>query len=176
MKNSIKKSAEYITNAFKVRQSKLPLTVCLKSGIKGMITISLLSVIGFISGMHLVIAPFASSCITVFTSPDQEYAQPINIIGGYFVATIVGILMINIMPNEWWILGIMLSITISVMAIFRVTHPPAGGIPFVIFYYHQKDAIDMVFYPVIIGSFIIVIVALFLHSLPFAKRQYPSKI
>lgn len=175
MKKLFKKSLSRLFNTFRVRQVKIPFNVCLKSGVKGMVTIFLLSVIGYLSGKNLVIAPFASSCITVFTCPEDNFAQPINVIGGYFVATIVGILLINIMPTQWWILGPMLAITITIMAFFRVTHPPAGGIPFVIFYYHQTNAIDLVFYPVMIGSFIIVLMALFLHNLPFSKREYPRK-
>lgn len=175
MKKTLRKLLSKFRPIYSLRQPKMSLVLCLKSGIKGMITIFLLSVIGYLSGKNLVIAPFASSCITVFTNPKDDFAQPINIIGGYFIATIVGILLINILPNEWWILGPMLAITISMMAIFRVTHPPAGGIPFVIFYYHQTNAIDFVFYPVMIGSFFIVILALFLHNLPFTKREYPRK-
>jgi len=173
MNKAIKNFFKRILNRPQPEESFL---VCVKMGIKAFITISCLSAIGHFSGQPLIIAPFAASCITIYTAPKEEFAQPMNVIGGYLIASFIGILAIILLPHQWWILGLVLLITISAMAYLRVTHPPAGSIPFVIFFYHPFDALYEVLIPAIVGSFGVVIMALILNNIPFAKREYPRKL
>ncbi|PIR39834.1 MAG: hypothetical protein COV35_00620 [Alphaproteobacteria bacterium CG11_big_fil_rev_8_21_14_0_20_39_49] len=171
-----KRRPSFIKRLFSRLQPALPFIECVKMGIKALITITILVAIGHFSGHPLVIAPFAASCISVYTAPSEELAQPMNIIGGYFIACTIGILSLEFLPDTWWVLGLMLSVTITLMAYFRVTHPPASAIPFIMFIYHHNDDVVMkVMIPAILGSFCLIVIALVLHNLPFAKREYPKK-
>ena len=170
-----KKKTSFFNRLFTRLQPEMPFIECVKMGIKALITITSLSAIGHLSGQALVIAPFAASCITIYTAPKEEFAQPMNVIGGYFIACFVGIVALSILPNTWWVLGLMLSITITSMSYLRITHPPAAAIPFIMFIYHNDDALIKVMIPAMLGSFGLVIMALILHSIPFAKQEYPKK-
>ncbi len=171
-----KKTSGFIKRLFCRIQPKETFIDCVKMGIKALITITLLGAIGHFSGQPLIIAPFAASCISIYTAPKEEFAQPINIIGGYFIACSIGLIALEALENTWWVLGLMLSITITLMSYFRITHPPAAAIPFIMFIYHGKeDALIKVTMPAILGSFGLVVIALILHSLPFAKQEYPKK-
>lgn len=169
------KKRSFIKRLFNRLQPQESFVDCIKMGIKALITITLLGAIGHFSGQALVIAPFAASCISIYTAPKEEFAQPMNVIGGYFIACSIGLIALETLPNTWWVLGIMLSITITLMSYFRVTHPPAAAIPFIMFIYHSDEgAIAKVMLPAILGSFGLVVVALILHNLPFAKQEYPK--
>jgi CBS-domain-containing membrane protein len=38
------------------------------------------------------------------------------------------------LPVEWWSLGLAAGLAIATMAVLRVTHPPAGADPLVVFF------------------------------------------
>jgi CBS-domain-containing membrane protein len=168
--------SDFIKRVFNRPQPKMSLMGCFKMGIKALVTITLLGIVGYLTGLPLVIAPFAASCITIYTAPKEEFAQPMNVIGGYFIASLLGVIMVTYLPYHWLILGFILSITISFMAFFRVTHPPAGAIPFIMYFYHQENAQTAILIPAILGSFGVVVSALVLNNLSFCKREYPKKI
>ena len=171
----------YILRFTKRSKRKISAKECFFSGIKALITITAISAIGYYSNHELVIAPFATSCLMVFSRPEDDVAQPMNIIGGYFIASVIGVIASYIFPHAWWVLGISLATTIYAMYYFRVTHPPAGAVPFII-YLHHTDAylrttadIKFILYPTLAGRICIVLLATILNLLPFAKREYPRK-
>ena len=171
----MKKKNSFTNRLLKRHQKKLSFFSCIKSGIKGLIAISGVSALGYFSDHTLIIAPFAASCITIFTTPDDEFAQPINVIGGYFIATALGLITVHLFPHEWWALGPMLAITISTMAYFRVTHPPAGAVPFLLYFYHSDAGPLFLVLPTMTGCIALVSIALVLQRLP-KSRKYPRNI
>lgn len=171
-----KRRSSFLNRLFRRLQPSLSFFECIKMGIKALITITGLSAISHLSGYPLVIAPFAASCISIYTAPKEEFSQPMNVVGGYFIACLTGILALEYLPNTWWVFGLMLSITITLMAYFRVTHPPAAAVPFIIFIYHNNENVfSKVMIPAVLGSFGLVIIALILHNMPFSRREYPKK-
>ena len=156
-------------------QTPLPLYYSIRSGFKGFIIISLLMAMSYYSDIPLVMAPFGASCILVATMPHQTLSQPINVIGGYFIGTLVTLAFMAYFSHQWWLVGLMLSVTISFMAILRVTHPPAGAVPFVIFFYEEDVGLEFLLFPVLTGSVLIVVMAYILHSIP-PERGYPMLI
>lgn len=169
----MQKIKPYLKRLLKRRQKKISTTRAIRSGIKGAITIMALAAISHFSEMPLIIAPFAATCITVFATPKIKFAQPMNVIGGYMVATLIGIIATKFFPHLWWMLGISTFFTIFLMSFFRVTHPPAGAIPLLIYFYHTNVDYGFAIFPILSGSVAIVIIAILLHSAP-PKRQYPS--
>lgn len=147
---------------------------CLKSGIRGFITITILAALASFSQLPLLIAPFAASCITIYTNPSQDFAQPINVLGGYFVATLIGLLFVNFLPHQWWTLGIMVGSVISIQAYLRITHPPSGSVPLLIYFYREEDNMMFVLLPTIIGSMALLVIALLLMKIFPAKGSYPK--
>lgn len=155
-------------------QPEVSLLTCLRLGLRAFITISALAAIGHLSEVPMIIAPFAASCITIYTNTNEEFAQPANIIGGYLVASVAGFIMVNYFPHQWWTVGIMVALTISAMAYFRVTHPPAGAMPLLMFYYHENVSLKFILFPVLAGSLVIVVMAIILFKIPIGrKRKYP---
>lgn len=140
--------------------------------IKVMIAISILAMLGNLVTDPLVIASFASSCIILFSFPWRPASQPINIIGGYLVASIVSYILIVLISNEWWMIGITLGITIFLMIYLRIIHPPAGAIPMI---FMNDPTLDwhFVLFPILTGSVLLVAIAFFVHRIPVAHK-YPK--
>ena len=167
---------ETIGSLTKRWQRKLSPWTCVRSGLKGLITITLICWMGYLFDLSMIMAPFAASCITVFTTPRDPFAQPMNIVFGYLTAALIGLIMVNLLPHEWWFAGISLAVTISAMAFLRVTHPPAGSVPLILFYYKENATWDFLLFPTLTGSLIIVVSAIVLHNIPLPRiREYPRK-
>ena len=44
-------------------------------------------------GLPLMMAPFGASCALLFAAPDSPLAQPRSVIGGHFIASLVGVVI-----------------------------------------------------------------------------------
>lgn len=158
---------------FHRHQKERDLLKCLRYGLKALLTITFLASIGYFSELHLLIAPFGASCILIFTSPEDNFSQPINIIGGYTVAILVSAVMIYLLPYAWWSLGLMLALTISAMAYLRVTHPPCGAIPLLVG--SNQGIINEDIFVTILGSILLVAITIILHRIP-PRMAYPKPL
>jgi len=142
----------------------------IKSGIGGLFAIAVAAWLSSLSDNLLLMAPFGASCVLLFSLPSSPLSQPINLIGGHLVSSIVGILLYHLLPLEWWSLGLAVGLSISIMAVLRITHPPAGADPLVIFI--GGFGWEYLIFPVITGSVLLVLLAWVFHKLP-PSNKYP---
>lgn len=113
-------------------QGRLPWRTVVYAALGAGVTIGLLALLNQVSGMPALEAAFGSSCILVFLMPQAPVSQPINVIGGHLLSALIGVAVRAVMPTTWWSLGLAVALSLAVMAILRVTHPPAGGDPIAI--------------------------------------------
>lgn len=155
--------------------SKSPLKVnilnALFAFIGGFITIFLLIIISDNSQLTLLMAPFGASCVLAFALPDAPVSQPRNIIGGHFITALIGLIIYHSFGNNIWSLSVGVGLGIAVMLLTKTTHPPAGANPIVII--TAGSAWSFLFTPVLLGSIIIVVIALFYNNL-IKGRKYPT--
>ena len=71
----------------------------------------------------------------------------------------------------WWSMAIALAVAIALMQILRISHPPAGSNPFIVFLLGANW--DYLWMPTLIGSVLIVLVALFYNNIS-EVRSYPK--
>lgn len=142
----------------------------LAASLGGMIAIGVLGAITAYSSTPLIMAPFGASCVLLFSVPNSPLSQPANVIGGHVVATLVGLLLRLILPNEWWAVAIAVGLAIGLMAALRITHPPAGADPLVVF--STDPGFGFLLFPVLTGAIALVCVATAFHKL--TRTAYPT--
>jgi len=156
------------------KQPAEPYTKAIKAGIGGAIAIATLALLGYIIGNPLLMAPFGATCVLLFSLPKSPLSQPVNVIGGHVVSIVIGLALHTFMPLDWWsqtlFMGLAVGLAISAMAILRVTHPPAGADPLVVFF--SSPGWEYTLFPVALGSIALVITAWFFHQLP-PRTVYP---
>ncbi len=135
-----------------------------------MLGIGFVSWLGVVSGIPLLIAPFGATAVLVFAVPDSPLAQPANVIGGHMVASIVSIGLYAIFPHTWWAIGLAVGIVIFLKAALRLTHPPAGADPIVVFL--SDPGLSFLYLIVPSGAVILVAIAVIVHRLP-PRGVYP---
>ena len=152
------------------KQPAEPYSQAIKAGVGGAIAIATLVLLGYISGNPLLMAPFGATCVLLFSLPKSPLSQPINVIGGHVVSITIGLTLSYILPLDWWSLGIAVGLAIAAMAALRVTHPPAGADPLVVFF--SSPGWEYAIFPVALGSIALVITAWIFHKIP-PKTAYP---
>ena len=152
------------------QQAKQSLKFNIKSGIGGVVSIAVIAWLSVLTDSLLLMAPFGASCVLLFSVPNSPLSQPINVIGGHLVSTTIGILLFQFLPSEWWSLGLAVGLSITAMAALRITHPPAGADPLVVFF--GAFGWEYLLFPVVTGSILLTLLAWVFHKLP-PDSEYP---
>ncbi|GAB6054036.1 hypothetical protein JCM17960_28560 [Magnetospira thiophila] len=142
----------------------------LKIGIGGGVGIALVAGIGEMSGIPLLIAPFGATAVLLFGAPSSPLAQPPNVILGHVVVSMLAIVLRAVLPPDWWAMGLAVGLAMLLMAVLRITHPPAGADPIVIFL--SDPGPEFVLVPILAGSLLLMTLAMIVHRIP-PRTTYP---
>ena len=156
----------------------------LLGGIGAGITIGILTYITFQSvlagtnyGLWLA-ASFGSSVVVVFGYPENEFAQPKNVLLGHLLCALVGIIFVtlfNITQDRsifFIAIGLAVGISVMLMMAFKVTHPPAGGNTIVVML--TQDSFQFLVFPIMAGAITIIIGGV-IYNRFILKKNYPLK-
>lgn len=127
-------------------------------------------------GLPLIMAPLGASAALVFGAMKSPFAQPRNVIGGHVVSGLVGVTVYQVVGDSQ-LLAISLSVPLAILAMYRTGafHPPGGAVAFIT---AAGDASVhqwgywYVLSPCLLGSLIMVLIALAVNNLPKGRR-YP---
>ncbi|MDO5059925.1 MAG: HPP family protein, partial [Neisseria sp.] len=106
----------------------------------------------------------------VFGYPRSPFAQPRNVIGGHFVASLTGLVFFHCFGDVWWSLAVGEATAIALMLLLRIPHPPAASNPLIVML--AGASWDFLWFPTFFGSLVLVAVALFYNNL--GPRRYPT--
>ena len=156
----------------------------LLGGVGAGVTIAILAYITFqsiLSGSNYglwLIATFGSTVVLVFGYPDNDFAQPKNVLLGHLLCALVGIIFVVLFKitqdRSIFFLAIGLAVGLSVMLMmaFKITHPPAGGNTIVVMI--AQDSFQFLIFPIMAGAITIIVVGIIYNRL-ILKRNYPLK-
>lgn len=137
----------------------------------GCIAIGVIAYLATLSHTALILGSFGATCVLVFGFPDSPFSQPRNVIAGHFIASLVGLIFLNLFGAEWWSIALAVGTTISLMQITRTVHPPAGSNPVIVMLAQPSWA--FLWTPTLIGALLLVAVAILFNNLP-TERSYPK--
>ena len=137
--------------------------MALLAGVGGFFAILSLYQLGSWLGNPLLMAPFGASCVLIFALPQSPLSQPVNVIGGHLVSTAIGLLLHMFLPVAGWSLGLAVGLAITIMMALRVTHPPAGADPLVMFF--DNPGWSYLGLPVCTGSVVLVLIGMVYHRI-----------
>lgn len=147
----------------------------LMAGLGGMIAISIAALMSARLDQVLVLGSFGASCVILFAYPDAPFAQPRNVIGGHFLSSVIGLLIVALLGVSWWGLGLAVGLAIAVMMFTRTVHPPAGSNPVIVWLAASHGALNWQFlwFPTLFGAMVITVVALVYNNLT-REGKYPK--
>ena len=166
---------------------KLKKIICwppLLGGIGAGVTIGILAYITFqstlagtIYGLWLA-ASFGSSVVVVFGYPDNEFAQPKNVLFGHLLCALIGIIFVTVFKISqdrtifFLAIGLAVGIAVMLMMALKITHPPAGGNTIVVML--TQDSFQFLIFPIMVGAVTIIIGGV-IYNRFILKKKYPLK-
>jgi len=149
-------------------------TAVIKSGFGGMVAIAIVALLSDASGVMWLMAPFGATCVLLFSVPASPLSQPANVVGGHFVSTLIGLIVLTTLPVAWWSMALGVGLAIAAMAALRITHPPAGADPLVVMMAGAGAGVgfDFLIFPTLTGAVALVAVAAVVHRIA-PKTPYP---
>jgi len=166
---------------------KLKKIICwppLLGGVGAGVTIGILAYITFQSilagtnyGLWLA-ASFGSSVVVVFGYPENEFAQPKNVLLGHLLCALVGIIFVIFFKISldrtifFLAIGIAVGISVMLMMAFKITHPPAGGNTIIVML--TQDSFQFLIFPIMVGAVTIIIGGV-IYNRFILKKKYPLR-
>ncbi|APH59481.1 putative Membrane Spanning Protein [Granulibacter bethesdensis] len=150
-------------------QPSQPARAAILAGIGGLLGVGSIGAAAAYSELPMLIAPFGASSVLLFSVPHSPLSQPVNVIGGHLVSTLTGLALLAILPNTWWAASLGVGLAIALMTVLRMTHPPAGANPLVIFALNPD--MSFAFVPILTGSCALIAIAACFHKL--SGTPYP---
>ena len=153
-------------------QPKATLRTAVLAGVGAMIGMGVLALASTFTPWALLMAPFGASCVLLFAVPESPLSQPMNVVGGHVLATLVSLGTLAVLPHSWWAVAVAVGLSIGLMVVLRVTHPPAGADCVVVFM--TQAGWSFVFVPVLTGSVVLVAIAYAYHRT--SGTAYPRAV
>ena len=120
-------------------------------------------------GMIWLIPPFGASMVLVMAVHESLLAKPKNIFLGHILSALSGVIILYLISDNFFALGIAVALAVFVMIVTDTIHPPAGANPIIVILTGQ--GISFVLFPVAVGAFMLVVFAYLYNKL--LKRNYP---
>ena len=166
---------------------KLKKIICwppLLGGVGAGVTIGILAYITFQStlagsvyGLWLA-ASFGSSVVVVFGYPENEFAQPKNVLLGHILCAFIGILFVTLFKISqdrtifFLAIGLAVGLAVLLMMALKITHPPAGENTIVVML--AQDSFQFLIFPITVGAATIIIGGI-IYNRFILKKKYPLK-
>ncbi|MBF0372943.1 MAG: HPP family protein [Alphaproteobacteria bacterium] len=135
----------------------------LKAGLGALVGLAAVALLGEWAGLPLLIAPFGATCVLLFSVPESPLSQPAS----------VSVAADALLPPGPASMALTVGLVITLMAMARLTHPPAGADPLVILPGHF--GFEFVLAPILVGSVALVLIATMVHRLP-PRTAYPMRM
>jgi CBS-domain-containing membrane protein len=160
-----------VRRLIKIHQPKASWQEIVFDLIGGALVIGALALITDVTQMPLLWAPFGGTAVIVFAAHKSPFAQPMNVLGGHLLSAAVSLLLVWLLPHNTWTLMLIVGVVIATMRFARVTHPPAGANPIVI--YLTKASWFVVLPSLALGAVAILVLGWLLHRI--TRTEYPIK-
>src|SRR6056300_1509363 len=144
------------------------------AGFFSAVTIGVLTVLTYKTTFGLFIAAsFGSSMVLLFGFPESPFAQPKNVFFGHLLTALVGVFFVNFIPLPIYInIALAVGAGVSLMILFNVVHPPAGGNPIIVII--GSVSYEYLISPIIFGCIIILLLAILINKF-ILRKNYPLK-
>jgi CBS-domain-containing membrane protein len=148
----------------------VPLASNIRAGFAAALGIAIVGGIAAWTELPLLLAPLGATAGLLFGQPSSPLSQPINVMGGYLIGTVVCEIAFFVFPGAWLAAAVAVGVTIVAMRALRLTHPPAAALP-ILGFGEDVHGVEL-FLVVFLASILLIALALVVHRIP-PRRPYP---
>lgn len=133
--------------------------------------VGLIAILNTYYNIPLLVPSLGASAVLLYAACQVPMAQPRNVIGGHMVSALAGVVVYQLLGNQWWTIALAVSLAIFFMNITHTLHPPGGATAFVAVYTGQ--GFGYILSPIGLGATLLVLIAVLINNCS-SKRKYPE--
>ena len=118
----------------------------------------------------------------LYGAPTVPFSQPRNLVGGHLISAFVGISCYELfdrltLGSPWLAVPLAAAFALMGMQLTGTVHPPAGGTVLIAVLGSERlhDMGFALLVPTLIGSLLLLLVALLNNLVPWRKQRYPTR-
>jgi len=92
------------------RPAHLGVRAVLLGGVGGFLAIGTLALLSARLDVMLLLGSFGASCVLLFGYPDAPFAQPMNVVGGHVICTVIGLAALHWLGPQPWVLALAVAV------------------------------------------------------------------
>mmetsp|Transcript_29361 Transcript_29361/g.41081 ORF Transcript_29361/g.41081 Transcript_29361/m.41081 type:complete len:163 (+) Transcript_29361:113-601(+) len=119
-------------------------------------------------GFGCLCPPLGAVAVLLFCMPNAPASQPKAVIGAHIIAGLVGYAVVNFANMGAYAEATAVVLTITLMSMFKMVHPPAGAYAFL--YANKKMGLQGIFAPGLAGCFVLIAVQQVFLTLTASKK------
>ncbi|OPJ55836.1 HPP family protein [Alkalithermobacter paradoxus] len=123
-------------------------------------------------GLDMIAPPFGAAAVLLFAAPSAALAQPKNVFFGQLISALAGTSVYHLLGKTWYSIALAVALAIVLMLLTKTVHPPGGATAFLAV--AAEKSFMFIINPVLIGTCILVIVAIIINYLQ-PQRSYIIK-
>ena len=125
-----------------------------------------------------LVGSFGASAVLIYGTPQAEFSQPRNLIGGHLISAFIGVSVYKYLHFDVALLAALgVSLSIAFMHYSRTLHPPGGATALIAIIGSSKiheEGYLYILFPIGLGALVLLLVALLVNNLSNdARRHYP---
>mmetsp|Transcript_4680 Transcript_4680/g.6939 ORF Transcript_4680/g.6939 Transcript_4680/m.6939 type:complete len:160 (+) Transcript_4680:109-588(+) len=107
-------------------------------------------------GFGCLCPPLGAVAVLLFCMPGAPASQPKAVIGAHIIAGLVGYVVVNVVNMTAYAEATAVVLTITLMSMFKMVHPPAGAYAFL--YANKQMGLQGIYAPGLSGCFVLIAV------------------
>lgn len=146
------------------------LSQILLATVGAVIAVSVLAWVATSTRGLLLLGSFGASTLLVFALPEAALSQPRAVVCGHLTASLVALACLACFGPQWWAMGLATGLSVGLMMLLRVVHPPAGSNAIIVFF--AKPGWGLLLFSTLAGAAILIVVAILYHRAT-RRHRYP---
>jgi len=129
----------------------------LRAGLGAFAALALVGLLAAMTKQPLILGSFGASCVLLFGFPASPFSKTRNVIGGHLLASIIGLLFLQLFGPGWLPMAAAAACALMAMMLTRTVHPPAGSNPVIVFL--AQPGWQFLLLPTLAGAGLLVLLA-----------------
>lgn len=136
-------------------------------------SIAIIAGISNLIGQNILLAPLGATSVIAFLGYQTKFAYPRNILYGYAISCLIGILSALYFETNWFTFAFFTSLSILIQTRFDVVHPPAIAMPITLMSMTEPHEIfSIIFTALLPGALLMVFIAIIFNHY-ILENGYP---
>ncbi len=136
-------------------------------------SIAIIAGISSLLGYNILLAPLGATSVIAFLGYQTKFAYPRNILCGYSITCLIGILSALYFETNWFVVAFAIGLSILVQTNFDVVHPPAVAMPIALMSMAEPyEIFSMIFTALLPGILLMIFVAIIFNHY-ILENGYP---